>query len=104
MVGGYPAQLHPFILQNCICIYICKYYDSDNIHINEEGSKILASNIKMTLHKKLNIRIPVKQRRSSSPPKKDQVPYHRGTRGGYNYRGGGGRKYRRDGNEWLNLI
>ena len=79
--------------------YMSKYYDSDNIHINEEGSKILASNIKMTLHKKLNIRIPVKQRRSSSPPKKDQVPYHRGTRGGYNYRGGGGRKYRRDGNE-----
>ena len=79
--------------------YMSKYYDSDNIHINEEGSKILASNIKMTLHNKLNIRIPVKQRRSSSPPKKDQVPYHRGTRGGYNYRGGGGRKYRRDGNE-----
>ena len=79
--------------------YMSKYYDSDNIHINEDGSKILASNIKMTLHKKLNIRIPVKQRRSSSSPKRDQAPYHRGTRGGYNYRGGGGRKYRRDGNE-----
>ena len=81
--------------------YMSKYYDSDNIHINEDGSKILASNIKMTLHKELNIRIPVKQRRSSSPPKRDQAPYHRGTRGGYNYRGGGGggRKYRRDGNE-----
>ena len=79
--------------------YMSKYYDSDNIHINEDGSKILASNIKMTLHKKLNIRIPVKQRRSSSPPKRDQAPYHRGTRSGYNYRGGGGRKYRRDGNE-----
>ena len=54
--------------------YMSKYYDSDNIHINEDGSKILAFNIKMTLHKKLNIRTPVKQRRSSSPPKRDQAP------------------------------
>ena len=48
--------------------YMSKYYDSDNIHISEDGSKILASYIKMTLHKKLNIRIPVKQRRSVIQP------------------------------------
>ena len=47
-----------------------RFFNDDKIHINEEGAKVFANNIKFSIHKPLNIKVIVKK--TSHSPRSDK--------------------------------